>query len=119
MINRTLIRTKVVQTLFSHYYNEEGNSLLSSKKNLLDSFDDTYSLYMLMLDFVNEIVRAADDKIAFEEERAKVLHQPYTANVNFVNNRFEVQIFNNRVLRSYVDENILCWDAAHENVRIL
>ena len=105
MINRTLIRTKVVQTLFSHYYNEEGNSLLSSKKNLLDSFDDTYSLYMLMLDFVNEIVRAADDKIAFEEERAKVLHQPYTANVNFVNNRFAAQIFNNRVLRSYVDEH--------------
>ena len=119
MINRTLIRTKVVQTLFSHYYNEEGNSLLSSKKNLLDSFDDTYSLYMLMLDFVNEIVRAADDKIAFEEERAKVLHQPYTANVNFVNNRFAAQIFNNRVLRSYVDEHKLSWDAAHENVRLL
>ena len=88
MINRTLIRTKVVQTLFGHYYNEENNTLLSSKKNLLDSFEDTYSLYMLMLDFVNEIVRAADDKIAYEEERAKVLHQSYKANVNFVNNRF-------------------------------
>lgn len=118
MINRTLVRTKVVQTLFAHYY-EEDNTLLSAKKNLLGSFADTYSLYMLMLDFVNEMVAAAEDKIAFEEERAKVRHEAYTPNMNFVNNRFATQIFNNRQLRAYMDENHLGWDAAHESLRIL
>lgn len=118
MINRTLVRTKVVQTLFAHYY-EEDNTLLGAKKNLLNSFSDTYSLYMLMLDFVNEMVASAEDRIAYEEERAKVLHETYTANLNFVNNRFAAQIFNNRQLRSYVDENHLGWDVAHESLRLL
>lgn len=118
MINRTLVRTKVVQTLFAHYY-EEDNTLLGAKKNLLNSFADTYSLYMLMLDFVNEMVAAAEDRIAYEEERAKVRHEAYTPNLNFVNNRFATQVFNNRQLRSYVDENHLGWDAAHENLRLL
>lgn len=118
MINRTLVRTKVVQTLFAHYY-EEDNTLLGAKKNLLNSFADTYSLYMLMLDFVNEMVAAAEDRIAFEEERAKVLHESYTPNLNFVNNRFAAQIFNNRQLRAHVDENHLGWDVAHESLRLL
>jgi len=118
MINRTLVRTKVVQTLFAHYYGED-NTLLSAKKNLLNSYADTYSLYMLMLDFVNEMVAAAEDRIAFEEERAKVRHEAYTPNLRFVNNRFATQIFNNRKLRAYVDENHLGWDAAHESLRLL
>lgn len=118
MINRTLVRTKVVQTLFAHYY-EEDNTLLSAKKNLLNSFSDTYSLYMLMLDFVNEMVAAAEDRITFEEERAKVRHEAYTPNLHFVNNRFATQVFNNRKLRAYIDENHLGWDAAHESLRLL
>lgn len=118
MINRTLVRTKVVQTLFAHYY-EEDNTLLGAKKNLLNSFSDTYSLYMMMLDFVNEMVSAAEDRIAFEEERAKVRHEAYTPNLNFVNNRFATQIFNNRQLRAYMDENHLGWDVAHESLRLL
>ena len=119
MINRTLIRTKVVQTLFTHYYNEDDKTYLGAKRHLLNSFDDTYCLYMLMLDLVNEIVSAADDKIAHEAERAKVLHEDYHPNLNFANNRFAAQVFNNRILRSYIDEHHLGWDVAHDSVRIL
>ncbi len=116
MINRTLVRTKVVQTIFACSYNDEATQL-RAKQYMLDSFADTYSLYMLMFDLVNEMVRTAEDKIAFETERAKVRHEAYTPNLNFVNNRFATQIFNNRQLRTYLEENHLCWDAAHEQLR--
>lgn len=118
MINRTLVRTKVVQTLFAHYY-EDDSTLLGAKKNLLNSFSDTYALYMLMLEFVNEMVSAAEGRLAYEEERAKVLHEDYTPNLRFVNNRFAAQIFNNRPLRAYIEENKLSWDAAHSSLRVL
>lgn len=118
MINRTLVRTKVLQTLFAFYYDEE-QTFLTAKKNLLNSFSDTYSLYMMMLDFVNEMVSAAEEKVAFEEERAKVRHETYVPNLRFINNRFAGQVFNNRRLRSYMDENHLGWDAAHGVLRIL
>lgn len=118
MINRTLIRTKVVQTLFAHYKTEEG-TLLNAKKQLLCSFDDVYCLYMLLLDLVNEMVTLAEERNEADEERAKATHCHYESNLNFINNRLASQIFNNRQLRSYLEEHHLGWDAAHESLKLL
>ncbi|MBQ9340544.1 MAG: transcription antitermination factor NusB [Paludibacteraceae bacterium] len=118
MINRTLIRTKVIQTLFAHYKNE-GNTLLTAKKELLHSFDDVYCLYMLMLEMFNEMVNQAEERNESEKERARITHQSYKQNLNFINNRLASQLFNNRQLRSFIEQNHLGWDAAHESLRLL
>lgn len=118
MINRTLVRTKVVQTIFAGSYSDD-TTLLRSKQNMLGLFADTYSLYMLFFDLVNEMVSAAEDRVAYETERAKVTHTQYEPNMRFINNRFATQVFNNRQLRAYLEENHLCWDAAHESLRML
>lgn len=118
MINRTLVRTKVVQTLFA-YYKDGGKTALTAKKEMLKSFSDTYSLYMLMLDLVNEITTLAEQKIEDESERAQILHEEYNAQRNLVNNRFAQQVFNNRQLRGYMNENHLSWDVAHESINKL
>lgn len=118
MINRTLVRTKVIQTVFA-YYKDGEKTPLTAKKELLKSFSNTYSLYMLLLDFINEVTRLADEKIEGEIERAKVLHEDYVPNYRFSNNRFAQQIFNNRQLRGYMNENKLGWDIAHESVRLI
>ena len=118
MINRTLIRTKVVQTLFAHYKNPD-NTLLDAKKELLHSFDDVYSLYMLLLDLFNEMVSEAEERNELEKERAKISHQTISQNLNFINNRLSSQLFNNRHLRSYLEQNHLGWDAAHESLKLL
>lgn len=97
----------------------EEQTALTAKKNLLRSFSDTYSLYMVMLDLVNEMVCAAEQRIEAETERAKVLHQDYVPNLNFINNRFATQVFNNRQLRGYMEDNRLGWDAAHEMLNVL
>lgn len=118
MINRTLVRTKVMQTAFA-YYKDNEKTPLTAKKELLKSFSNTYSLYALLLDLVNEITRLAEEKIENEMERARVLHEPYEANRRFVNNQFAQQIFNNRSLRSYMTDTKLSWDVAHESLAIL
>lgn len=118
MINRTMVRTKVVQTLFAYYNSGEGGQL-QAKKELLKSFDDTYSLYMIMLDLVNEMVSIAEEKEEYEAERAKVTHRTHEAATNFINNKFAQQVFNNRHLRAYLDERHLGWDAAHESLKLI
>lgn len=115
MINRTLVRTKVIQTLFA-YYKDGEQTPLSAKKALLKSFSNTYSLYMLLLDLVNEMTRLAEEKIEQESSRAQILHEDYQAEPNLVNNKFAQQVFNNRQLRGYMNENHLSWDVAHESV---
>ncbi len=118
MINRTLVRTKVVQTLFA-FYNESGKTALQAEKELLHSFSDTYNLYFLLLDLVNEITTLAQVKIEEVQERAQILHEDYNPNPRFVNNRFAAQLFENRTCRKFLTEQKLAWDAAHETLNIL
>jgi N utilization substance protein B len=109
MINRTLVRTKVVQTLFA-CYGDSDYSALSARKTLLNKFSSTYSLYMMLLGFADELTTYAETQISENQRRAQVLHQDYVANRNFVNNRIAQQLFNNRRLRNYMDNEKLCWD---------
>lgn len=118
MINRTLVRTKVIQTLFA-YYKAEQMTALGAKKELLKSFSNVYSLYMLLLDFINEMTTLSEERIEQERNRAKVLHEPYVAQTNFAHNRLAQQVFNNRQLRGYMNETRLSWDVAHESLRLL
>ena len=109
MINRTNVRTRVIQTLFA-FYTEGDKTPLTAKKNLLRSFSDTYSLYMLLLDFVNELTRYAEDQIAQSRARAKATHINYQPNMRFVENAFAKQVFENRALRNYVEQEKISWD---------
>ncbi len=109
MINRTLVRTKVVQTLFAQYSGND-HTALSARKTLLSKFSSTYSLYMMMLSFADELTTYAEEQISENQKRASVLHQTYIANRNFVNNRLAQQIFNNRRIRNYLENENLRWD---------
>lgn len=109
MINRTLVRTKVVQTVFAMYSGSD-HTALSARKALLKKFSSTYSLYMMLLSFADELTTYAEEQISENKKRAAVLHQRYEANMNFVNNRVAQQLFNNRRLRNYLENEHLRWD---------
>lgn len=110
MINRTMVRTRVVQTLFA-YYTNQGDTPSYALKQLRNSFSDTYSLYMMLLEFVNALTRYAQEQLEASVERAKVVHREFVPNRRFVENRFAKQVFNNLQLRHYIDEQHLTWDA--------
>ncbi len=118
MINRTLVRTKVVQTLFS-YCHDGGKTPFSAERELLKDFSDTYSLYFLLLDLVNELTNEAQMRIEEAQERAQIMHEDYNPNPRFVNNLFAAQLFENRQMRNYIVERKLAWDVAHESLSVL
>ena len=118
MINRTLFRTKVVQTLFAHYSGSDQTGL-TARKTLLNKFSSTYSLYMMMLSFADELTTYANEQIDTNLKRASVLHQTYHANRNFANNRLAQQIFNNRRIRNYMENGQLRWDAGMNAVEAI
>ena len=118
MINRTLVRTKVVQTLFASYSGSDHTSL-SARKSLLNKFSSTYSLYIMMLSFADELTTYAEEQINENQKRATVLHQSYHANRNFVNNRIAQQIFNNRRVRNYMENEHLRWDTGMSAVEAI
>ena len=115
MINRTLVRTKVLQTLFA-YYKDGDKTPLTARKELLNSFSSTYSLYMTMLAFADELVTYAEEQIAENKQRAIITHQEYVPNYRFVQNKVSRDLFNNRRLRNYIEENHLRWDTGMNGV---
>lgn len=115
MINRTLVRTKVLQTLFA-YYKDGDKTPLTARKELLNSFSSTYSLYMTMLAFADELVTYAEEQIAENKQRATITHQEYVPNYRFVQNKVSRDLFNNRRLRNYIEENHLRWDTGMNGV---
>lgn len=110
MINRSMVRTRVVQTLFA-YYKDNDKTLLKARKELLKSFADTYDLYFLLLDFTNVLTAYAQQQLEEETVRARATHADWTPNRRFVQNRFAQQLFDNRALRVRVQEQRLSWDS--------
>lgn len=110
MINRTMVRTRVVQTLFA-YYKDSDKTLLSARKELNKSFADTYDLYFALLDFANELTAYAQRELEGQVARARATHSSWKPNKRFVWNRLAQQLFDNRALRSRVQEQQLSWDS--------
>lgn len=109
MINRTMVRTRVIQTLFA-YYKDEGKTPQTARKELQKSFADTYDLYFLLFDFANELTAYAQQQLEEQIARARATHSTWTPNRRFVSNRLAQQLFDNRALRTRIQEQKLSWD---------
>ncbi|MBQ0137449.1 MAG: transcription antitermination factor NusB [Bacteroidales bacterium] len=110
MINRTMVRTRVMQTLFA-YYTDGEKTPSQARKELVKSFSDTYNLYMMLLALADELTTYAQNQIAEQEQRAKITHQKFAPNRRFADNSFAAQVFQNRTLRRVMDAGHLTWDA--------
>ena len=73
MINRTLVRTRVIQTLFA-FYKDPEKTTLTARKELLKSFADTYDLYFILLDFANVLTAYAQQQMEDQAARARATH---------------------------------------------
>lgn len=122
MINRTMVRTRVLQTLFA-YYKDGDKTPATARKELRKSFADTYDLYFMMLDFANQLTAYAQQQLEEQLARARATHSNWTPNRRFVSNRLAQQLFDNRALRARILEQDLSWDsgipAVHEVYRQL
>ena len=105
-----MVRTRVIQTLFA-YYKAPGNTLLTVRKELRKSFADTYDLYFVLLDFVNELTAYAQQQMEEQSARARATHSNWKPNRRFVENRLAQQLFDNRALRAHMQEQHLSWDS--------
>lgn len=109
MINRVLIRIRVVQILYATYINESGN-LKKTESDLIYSLQKSYDLYFYLLLLLVELTDAHKKRI--EARRAKFLPSEIDMNPNtkIINNKFIEQLRNNDTFISYLSERPLSWD---------
>lgn len=112
MINRELIRIKLVQVLYSYLQKGTHNPDVAEKELLL-SLDKAYDLYIYLLMLLVEVSRMSVRMLEVYEKRSKKLKDGIKWSHRFVDNRFIIQLESNRQLRDYCSEHDLSW-ADHE-----
>ena len=118
MINRELIRLKLVQVLYS--YRQKGlHNPDVAEKELLLSLDKAYDLYNYMLLLLVEVGRISVRMLELRQARSKKLKDGIKWSHKFVDNRFIIQLEANRQLRNYCSEQCLSWADQEEFVRSL
>lgn len=110
MINRTLLRIKVIQILYSYYKNKENDTveLESAQNELIESTDKTYELYhyfFLLIIMITEYV----------QKLAKKKNSPHNEYEKLANNLFVKQLAKNKQLLAYFDEHDVEWANKTEN----
>ena len=117
MINRDLIRRKIVQLTYAYYQNSNYN-MDNAEKELMFSLSKSYDLYNYMLQLIVSITGEARKRYDVEVARAQRegLQEP-SARLAF--NEFAVQLEENKMLLDWIDVKHSNWDENIEVVRSL
>jgi len=115
MINRELIRIKVVQLVYAYYMNG-GKSLDSAEKELLTSLSKAYQLYIYLLDLIVAITN--EERLRYDVLVQRAEREGSDApSPRFAFNRFAVQLEENEQLCENKEKFGLSWREDIEFVR--
>ena len=107
MINRVLIRTKVVQNLYSYMLTRPECTLAKALKDLDASLNKTYELYHYLLRLPIELTHIQEMRL--DEARNKYLEE-LNPNLKFVNNRLVASLASNEQLSQFAEEHSVTWN---------
>ena len=109
MINRTIIRLKIVQLMYAYYQNS-GKNIETAEKELLFSLSKAYDLYNYMLLLIVSVSRYAFQQAEQKEHLNKVGHIEEEVSYRFANNQFAAQLESNKQLQEFVDTKKKTWN---------
>ena len=108
MINRELIRIKVVQLTYAYYQNGSKN-IDSAEKELTFSLSKAYDLYNYLLALIVGITQEARRHLEVAQSRATREGTPMPSQ-KFVYNRFAMQLEGNKMLNEFVETQKKNWN---------
>ncbi len=117
MINRELIRIKVVQLTYAYYQNGDKN-IDAAERELLLSLSKAYDLYNYLLEFIVAVTQEERERIDRRAKQATVEGKAHPSE-KFITNRFELQLEENKMLNSFIEDKGQLWSDSKEFVRSL
>ena len=100
MINRVLIRLKIVQIIYAYYQNG-GKNLDTAEKELFFSLSKAYDLYNYLLLLMVEVTRYANKRLDAAKHKLAPTKEDLAPNTKFVDNRFIAQLEVNKQLNEF------------------
>lgn len=117
MINRELIRIKIVQLTYAYYQNGNKNIDIAEKELLL-SLSKAYDLYNYLLQLIVAVTHEERRRLDLLTQRAE-REGTELPSPKFAFNKFAVQLEENKMLNSFIEDKKLSWSADSEFVHKL
>ncbi len=118
MINRVLIRLKVIQVIYAYYQNE-GKNVETAEKELFYSLSKAYDLYNYLLLLMVEVTRFADRRIDNRRHKLRPTYEDLNPNTRFIDNAFVAQLAANKQLEEFSKNQKRTWDDEGDFVKRL
>ena len=109
MINRVLIRLKVIQVIYAYYQNG-GKNVDAAEKELFYSLSKAYDLYRYLLLLMVEVTRFADRRIDNRRHKLRPTAEDLNPNTRFIDNAFMAQLAANLQLEEFAGNQKRTWD---------
>lgn len=117
MINRKLIRVKIVQLTYAYYQNGHHN-MDTAEKELLFSLSKAYDLYNYLLVLIVAITQEERRRVDIATRRAE-REGTETPSQRFAFNKFATQLEENKQLNLFMEDKKMSWENDVEAVRKL
>lgn len=117
MINRKLIRVKIVQFTYAYYQNGHHN-MDTAEKELLFSLSKAYDLYNYLLGLIVAITQEERRRVDIATRRAE-REGTETPSQRFAFNKFATQLEENKQLNLFMEDKKMSWENDVEAVRKL
>jgi len=117
MINRELIRIKIVQLTYAYYQNGSKN-IESAEKELIFSLSKAYDLYNYLLALIVGITHESRRHLEVAQSRAK-REGTKMPSQKFAYNRFAMQLEENKMLTDFMETQKKSWDDEPEFLKKL
>ena len=118
MINRDLIRLKIVQIIYAYYQNG-GKNLDTAEKELFFSLSKAYDLYNYLLLLMVEVTKQANKKLNAAKNKLIPTKEELFPNTKFVENRFIAQLEVNKQLLDFAGNQKKTWENEADFVKSL
>ena len=109
MINRVLIRAKVVQMLYAYMVSKDSMTLTTAKKELTKSLDKSYELYNALLKLMIELTDVQDLRLDEAKHKFLPTEEDLNPNMRFVENEFVKRLRADQTLADFVDDKKINW----------
>lgn len=119
MINRVLIRAKVVQMLYAYMVSKDAMTLTTAKKELTKSLDKSYELYNALLKLMIELTDVQDLRLDEAKHKFLPTEEDLNPNMRFVANEFVKRLRADQTLADFVDDKKINWRDDELFVRLL
>lgn len=118
MINREIIRLKIVQITYAYYQNG-GKNIDTAEKELFFSLAKAYDLYNYLLLLMVDINRIAIRSVETAQNRYNRIHEGELPSTKFIENRFITQLEVNKQLLEFQENQKRDWSNEEDFVRSL